>query len=80
MNICSTHIIIREMNVLKGITQVIDELGLIILNKNLELDDKQKEIDSLKQKIEMIECYIDALESYTDAPDGRKNDYTRNFK
>ena len=64
---------------MKGLTKVLDEMGLMILNKEIELDTKQKEIDALKQKIEMIECYIEALESYTDAPEGRKNDYTKNF-
>lgn len=52
------------MKFLNGITQVIDELGLIILSKNVEIELKQKEIDELKTKIEMIESYIDTLEGY----------------
>ena len=44
-----------------GITKVIEELGLMIINKDIELTEKQKEIDKLKSKIESIECYIDAL-------------------
>lgn len=56
---------------MKGITKVIDEMGLMILQKEVELEMKQEEIDKLRQKIEYIECYIDALESYTDA--GKKD-------
>lgn len=56
---------------MEGITKVIDELGLMILSKNIELELKQKEIDKLKQKIESIECYIEVLEKYTNA--GNKN-------
>lgn len=53
---------------MSGIVKVIDELGQMILQKEIELKDKQEEIDKLKEKIKYIECYIDALEkSYTDA-------------
>lgn len=44
---------------LTGITKVIDELGLMILNKEIELELKQQEIEKLKRKIEMIEQYIE---------------------
>ena len=56
-----------------GVTKVIDELGLIILMKDIEIELNLSEISKLKQKIEAIECYIDALESYIDADS--KNDY-----
>ena len=49
-----------------GITKVIEELGLMILAKEIELKNKQEEIDRLKNKVDAIECYIDALEGYID--------------
>lgn len=49
---------------MEGIAKVIDELGLMILSKNIELDKKQKEIDKLKNKIEMIEQYLDTYEQF----------------
>ena len=52
---------------MKGVAKVIDELGLMILMKDIELELKQDEIDKLKQKIKVIESYIDALEGYVDA-------------
>lgn len=55
------------MNRLEGVAKVIDELGLMILMKDIELELKQEEIDKLKGKIKAIECYIDALEGYIDA-------------
>lgn len=47
---------------LKGITKVVDELGLMILMKEIELEMKQEEIDKLKRKIESIEAYLDAYD------------------
>ena len=47
------------MRPLTGVTKVIDELGLMILSKEIELELKQKEIEKLKKKIEMIEQYIE---------------------
>lgn len=49
---------------MKGISKVIDELGNIIINKDIELNKKQKEIDKLKQKIEMIESYLNIYEDF----------------
>lgn len=48
------------VNILDGISKAIEELGIIILEKNAELRLKQKEIDDLKTKIESIEAYLDA--------------------
>lgn len=45
-----------------GITKVIDELGLLILMKEIEIESQQKEIKKLKNKIEMIEQYINMYE------------------
>lgn len=45
-----------------GVAKVIDELGLMILAKDIELELKQEEIDKLKHKIEMIEQYINMYE------------------
>lgn len=54
-----------------GIDKVIDELGLMLLMKEIENESQRKEIAKLKRNIEMIEHYIDALESYIDADDKR---------
>ena len=45
-----------------GIGKVINELGLIILMKEIEIESKQEEIDKLKCKIETIEQYINMYE------------------
>ena len=47
-----------------GVAKVIDELGLIILAKNIELELKQEEIDKLKKKLEAIEQYIQMYDDY----------------
>ena len=52
------------MTVLKGITKVIDEMGLMILSKEIELEMKQEEIDKLKKKIELIEGYLDMYDEF----------------
>ena len=49
---------------MKGITKVIDEIGLMILSKEIELEMKQKEIDELKNKIELIEGYLDMYDEF----------------
>lgn len=49
---------------MKGITKVIDEMGLMILSKEIELEMKQKEIDELKNKIELIEGYLDMYDEF----------------
>ena len=41
-----------------GITKVIDELGLIILQKEIELELKEEEIKKSRKRIEAIEQYI----------------------
>ena len=50
---------------MNGISKVIDELGLIILSKEIELESKQKEIDKLQRKIEAIEQYINVYGDLT---------------
>jgi len=47
---------------MEGVAKVIDELGLMILAKDIELELKEKEITKLKNKIEMIEQYINMYE------------------
>lgn len=47
-----------------GITKVIDELGLIILSKEIEIELKQTELDKLKKKIEALEQYLDTYEEF----------------
>lgn len=49
---------------MKGITKVIDEMGLMILSKEIELEMKQEEIDKLKKKIELIEGYLDMYDEF----------------
>jgi Asp-tRNA(Asn)/Glu-tRNA(Gln) amidotransferase C subunit len=46
----------------EGVAKVIDELGLMILQKEVELELKQNEIEKLKRKIETIEQYITMYE------------------
>ena len=54
----------KEWGYLEGITKVIDELGLMILTKNVELEMKQSEIDELKKKIELIEGYLEMYDEF----------------
>lgn len=49
---------------LEGISKVIDELGLIILSKDIEIDIKQKEIDKLKNTIETLELYLETYDVF----------------
>lgn len=49
---------------MKGITKVIDELGLMILQKEIELETKQSEIDELKKRVELIEGYLEVYDEY----------------
>lgn len=52
------------VRLLNGITKVIDEMGLMILAKEIELEMKQSEIDELKKKIELIEGYLDMYDEF----------------
>ena len=49
---------------MNGIEKVIEELGFIILMKEIEIESQREEIDELKQKIETIELYLDTYENY----------------
>lgn len=49
---------------MKGITKVIDEMGLMILTKEIELEMKQNEIEELKKKIELIEGYLEMYDEF----------------
>ena len=49
---------------MEGIAKIIDELGLIILAKELELKAKHEELKELGKKIELIEQYLDAYEEF----------------
>lgn len=51
---------------MNGITKVIDELGTIIIAKNVEIKLQQDEIDVLKRKLETIEAYLDAYDEMHD--------------
>ena len=52
----------RSVTLVEGVAKIIDELGLMIIQKDVELELKQKEIDSLRRKIEAIEHYINMYE------------------
>lgn len=47
-----------------GIAKVIEELGLMILARDIELKDKQNEINELKKKIEIIEGHLEIYDEY----------------
>lgn len=47
-----------------GISKVINELGSMILSREIELKNKQDEIDALKKKIELVEQYLDAYDQF----------------
>ena len=49
---------------MEGIAKVIEELGLIILAKEVELKSKEKELADLKEKIELVENYLDAYDEF----------------
>lgn len=49
---------------MNGVAKVIDELGLMLLAKDIEIELKQEEIDKLKQKIDTIEQYIEMYDEY----------------
>ena len=50
------------MTPMDGISKVIDELGLMILMKEIEIESQQKEIEKLRSKIATIEQYLDMYE------------------
>ena len=49
---------------MKGIVKVIDELGLKILAKEMELETKQAEIEELRRRVELLEGYLDVYDEY----------------
>lgn len=49
---------------MEGITKVIEELGLMILAKEMELEAAQCEIEELKRKVELVEGYLDVYDEY----------------
>ena len=54
----------RGVTPMNGIEKVIEELGFIILMKEIEIESQREEIDKLRQKIESIELYLDTYENY----------------
>lgn len=48
---------------MNGIAKVIDELGLIIKNKDIEISTYQEEISKLKRKIGIIEQCLEIYEA-----------------
>lgn len=49
---------------MNGIEKVIEELGFIILMKEIEIESQREEIEKLRKKIESIELYLDTYEKY----------------
>lgn len=49
---------------LNGISKVIEELGQMILSKDIKIEKQQEEINTLKRKIELIEQYLDTYEQF----------------
>lgn len=49
---------------MEGIAKVIDELGMMILTKNVELEKQQVEINELKKKVELMEGYLEIYEEF----------------
>ena len=54
----------RERIHMSGIEKVIDELGWMILAKEVKIKSQQEEIEKLQQKIESIEQYIAVYEDF----------------
>ena len=52
------------VTLLEGIAKVIEELGLMIVAKEIELKNKQDEIEVLKQRIEIIEGHLEIYDEY----------------
>lgn len=52
------------MTTSKGLTKVIDELGLVIMTKDIELEMQKKEIEKMRNKIKSIEQYIEMYEEF----------------
>ena len=40
---------------MNGITKIIDELGLIILSKEIEIEFLQEQLETLKKRVETLE-------------------------
>ena len=51
-----------------GITKVIEELGIMILTKEVELEANRIEICELKKRIELLEGYLDVYDEYYNKP------------
>lgn len=47
-----------------GITKVVNELGKVILAKDVELEMQRKEIEKMQKKITTIQQYIELYEEF----------------
>ena len=52
------------MSTSKGLSKAIDELGLTIIAKDIELEMQKKEIEKMRNKIKHIEQYIEMYEEF----------------
>ena len=53
---------------MNGVTKVIDELGMMILSKDIELESKQAEIEELKKRVVLLEGYLDVYDEFYNKP------------
>ena len=49
---------------MNGVAKVIDELGRMLVEKEIEIKSKESEINELKKKIELIESYLDTYDKF----------------
>lgn len=61
-----TYVLLHLLGVtpMDGIRKVIDELGLIILSKEIEIESQQEQLEKLRKKIETLEKYISFYDEY----------------
>ena len=49
---------------MNGVTKVIDELGTMLIAKELEIETKRVEIEDLKRRVELLEGYLDVYDKF----------------
>lgn len=45
---------------MRGIAKIINELGLLMLAKEMKIEEQQKEIDELRELVELVENHLNA--------------------
>lgn len=59
---------------MEGLTKAINELGTIIVAKDVEIEMQRKEIEKMQKKIESIQQYIEMYEEFFDYEQYLKRD------